>query len=50
VNESQGLKTIVDRMRVLLLSTSYPHDVADWRGVFVSRMVDALARSDDIHL
>lgn len=50
MNESQGLKTIVDRMRVLLLSTSYPHDVADWRGVFVSRMVDALARSDDIHL
>lgn len=37
-------------MRVLLLSTSYPHDAADWRGAFVSRMVDALARSDDMRL
>jgi len=50
VNENPTSKTIVDRMRVLLLSTSYPRDAADWRGAFVLRMVDALARSDGMHL
>jgi glycosyltransferase involved in cell wall biosynthesis len=37
-------------MRVLLLSTSYPRDAADWRGVFIRQMVDALVRSGDIQL
>lgn len=37
-------------MRVLLLSTSYPCDGSDWRGVFIRHMVDALARSDDVQL
>lgn len=37
-------------MRVLLLSTSYPCDESDWRGVFIRHMVDALARSDDVQL
>ncbi|EIL99422.1 glycosyltransferase [Rhodanobacter denitrificans] len=37
-------------MRVLLLSTSYPHDAADWRGLFIRQMVDALAQSGDVQL
>lgn len=37
-------------MRVLLLSTSYPVDSADWRGVFMRHMVGALARVPDIEL
>jgi glycosyltransferase involved in cell wall biosynthesis len=37
-------------MRVLLLSTSYPHDAADWRGAFIRRMVEALAQSGDLQL
>ena len=32
-------------MRVLFLSTSYPHDASDWRGVFMRSLVDALARA-----
>ena len=48
--ENPNPRTIVDRMRVLLLSTSFPRDVADWRGAFVLRMVDALARSDGMQL
>lgn len=37
-------------MRVLLLSTSYPHDASDWRGVFIRRMLEALAQSGDVQL
>lgn len=37
-------------MRVLLLSTSYPRDDTDWRGVFIRHLVDALVRSDDLYL
>ncbi|OOG42734.1 group 1 glycosyl transferase [Rhodanobacter sp. C05] len=37
-------------MHVLLLSTSYPADVADWRGVFMRHLVAALARRRDIQL
>jgi glycosyltransferase involved in cell wall biosynthesis len=37
-------------MRVLLLSTSYPRDASDWRGVFMRHLVDALARAPDIQL
>jgi glycosyltransferase involved in cell wall biosynthesis len=37
-------------MRVLLLSTSYPHDAADWRGAFIRRMVEALAQAGDVQL
>lgn len=37
-------------MRVLLLSTSYPCDESDWRGVFIRHMVDSLSRSDSIQL
>lgn len=44
------LPTNAKRMRVLLLSPSYPKDAADWRGVFIRHLVDALARSGDLHL
>lgn len=37
-------------MRVLFLSTSYPHDASDWRGVFMRSLVDALARARDVDL
>jgi len=37
-------------MRVLFLSTSYPRDAKDWRGVFIRHLVDGLARSGDLHL
>lgn len=37
-------------MRVLLVSTSYPRDESDWRGVFMRHMVAALARASDVEL
>lgn len=37
-------------MKVLMTSTSYPRDSADWRGVFVFHMAAALARRHDLHL
>jgi glycosyltransferase involved in cell wall biosynthesis len=37
-------------MRVLLLSTSYPHDIGDWRGIFIRHLTDALARTPGIQL
>lgn len=37
-------------MRVLLLSTSYPRDASDWRGVFMRHMVGALARTPGMQL
>ncbi|HUX24292.1 MAG TPA: glycosyltransferase family 4 protein [Burkholderiales bacterium] len=37
-------------MRVLLLSTSYPRDSADWRGVFMRHLVEALSRAPGVQL
>lgn len=37
-------------MRVLLVSTSYPSSLSDWRGIFIRHMADALARRSDIQL
>ncbi|HKU17792.1 MAG TPA: glycosyltransferase family 4 protein [Candidatus Saccharimonadales bacterium] len=37
-------------MRIFLLSTSYPKDATDWRGVFIRHLVDGLTRSGDLHL
>lgn len=37
-------------MRVLLISTSYPSDSSDWRGVFMRHLVAALARVSSIKL
>src|SRR6185312_9130507 len=39
-----------DVLRVLFLSTSYPADATDWRGVFMRHLVAALARRDDLRL
>lgn len=36
--------------RVLLVSTSYPRDISDWRGVFIRHLVDAVARIPTIKL
>lgn len=37
-------------IRVLLISTSYPRDRSDWRGIFMQHMVSALARAPTIKL
>ncbi|MFT3896968.1 MAG: glycosyltransferase family 4 protein [Thermomonas sp.] len=37
-------------MRVLLTATSYPSDEADWKGLFILRMVEALSARDDVEL
>lgn len=37
-------------MRVLLISTSYPRDTRDWRGVFMRHLVGALARAPSVTL
>jgi len=37
-------------MRILMLSTSYPRDLSDWRGLFIRHLADALARSPSIQL
>jgi hypothetical protein len=37
-------------MKVLMVSTSYPRDRKDWRGVFMFNMAGALARHDEVDL
>jgi len=37
-------------MRVLMVSTSYPRDAADWRGIFIRNLAAALACADGIEL
>lgn len=37
-------------MHVLLVSTSYPRDASDWRGVFMRHLVSALARAPGVEL
>lgn len=39
-----------EALHTLLLSTSYPRDSLDWRGVFIRHIVDAISRADDIRL
>lgn len=36
--------------RVLLTATSYPDSDSDWKGLFIRRMVEALARREDLQL
>lgn len=38
------------KMRVLFVSTSYPRDTGDWRGVFIHHLASALARSPLLRL
>jgi glycosyltransferase involved in cell wall biosynthesis len=47
MNEPKPLSGV---LRVLLLSTSYPANAADWRGVFMRHLVAALAKRHDIQL
>lgn len=44
------LKDMTATLRVLFLSTSYPRDSSDWRGVFIRHLVSALARAPDVRL
>ena len=37
-------------MHVLMVSTSYPRDAADWHGIFIRHLAAALARRADIQL
>jgi glycosyltransferase involved in cell wall biosynthesis len=37
-------------MRVLMVSTSYPRDAADWRGIFIRHLVGAFSRASGIEL
>jgi glycosyltransferase involved in cell wall biosynthesis len=50
MSEANFLRTAPNVLRVLLVSTSYPADDADWRGVFMRHLVAALARRRDIQL
>jgi glycosyltransferase involved in cell wall biosynthesis len=37
-------------LRVLMVSTSYPQSLRDWRGLFIRHVAEALARRDDLSL
>lgn len=37
-------------IRPLLIATSYPDDLSDWRGLFIRHLVDALSRRVDIDM
>lgn len=37
-------------LSTLMISTSYPADLSDWRGLFIRHLVDALARRADVRL
>lgn len=37
-------------IKTLMVSTSYPADLSDWRGLFIRHLTDALARRDDLQL
>lgn len=41
---------VTENLTLLLTSTSYPANLADWRGLFIRHMVEALARRDDLTL
>lgn len=40
----------MDTIDTLMVSTSYPSDLSDWRGLFMRHLVDAFARRDDVAL
>lgn len=37
-------------IQALMISTSYPADLSDWRGLFMRHLAEALARRDDLQL
>lgn len=40
----------MESIRTLIVSTSYPVDLSDWRGLFMRHLVEALARRADLAL
>jgi hypothetical protein len=38
------------KQHVLLVATSYPSDLGDWKGVFIRHIASALARLSNVHL
>jgi hypothetical protein len=42
-----GSSQVID---ALMVSTSYPADLSDWRGLFMRHLTEALARRGDLHL
>ena len=50
LQQSRTSGTGVRAMRVLMTSTSYPASLADWRGLFIRHLADALARREDLLL
>ena len=46
---AHGIKAI-NTLKVLLIATSYPTDMNDWRGLFIRQLADALARRKDLQL
>jgi glycosyltransferase involved in cell wall biosynthesis len=48
--EAQSPQDAVRPINVLFVSTSYPRDETDWRGIFMSHISAALARHDGIRL
>lgn len=36
--------------KTLMVSTTYPADLSDWRGLFIRHLTDALSRRDDLQL
>ena len=45
INDEKNRKT-----EVLMISTSFPLDMQDWRGVFIRHLTDAFARRPDLQL
>ncbi len=51
MNADGGPPTIeTGTIRVLFLSTSFPQDASDWRGVFMRHLIGALARAPGLQL
>ena len=51
LKESSFLDDMPSRpINVLMVSTSYPSNLSDWRGLFIRHLADALARREDIQL
>lgn len=47
---ADSLPTEARAIRVFFLSTSFPQDASDWRGVFMRHLIGALARAPGIRL
>ena len=50
VPAGSGFKARQETRRVLFVGTSYPSSPDDWKGLFIQRLLEALARRDDANL